>query len=237
MVGQKKTNTRQCQGRCFFDKEEAHLGARGSITWKGLSVSRFLVFCFLGFRFVAFLVAWFLGFKVSKLQRLKCSILPRVRSMFVGGNWWYVRPENMSRTFQTLGNSQIATIQSYDSESEDMGGVCFLYKAIWGGVAKWYEGLVGIICFWTKMEDEHMFRWPAMETLFQIILYLFWRLVSFSVLGAKIVSFCVRIASLNVKIVCYSVNIVPSIVKTVSKWCPWVSSSCLLVQPHSYIAI
>ena len=70
------------------------------------------------------------------------------------------------------------------------------------------------------MEDEHMFRWPAMETLFQIILYLFWRLVSFSVLGAKIVSFCVRIASLNVKIVCYSVNIVPSIVKTVSKWCP-----------------
>ena len=56
-----------------------------------------------------------------------------------------------------------------------------------------------------------------MEIFFQIILYLFWRLVSFSVLGAKIVSFSVRIVSLNVKIVCYSVNIVPSIVKTVSK--------------------
>ena len=56
-----------------------------------------------------------------------------------------------------------------------------------------------------------------MEIFFQIILYLFWRLVSLSVLGAKIVSFSVRIVSLNVKIVCYSVNIVPSIVKTVSK--------------------
>ena len=44
--------------------------------------------------------------------------------------------QKKSRTFQTFGSSQIATIQSYDSESEDVGGVCFLYKAIWGGVAK-----------------------------------------------------------------------------------------------------
>ena len=49
------------------------------------------VYRFRGISFFVFLVfdsllSWLLGFKVSKLQRLKCSILPHVRSMFVGGN-------------------------------------------------------------------------------------------------------------------------------------------------------
>ena len=151
IVGQKKTNTRQCQGRCFFDKEEAHLGARGSINYLkrfiGFAVSRFLFSWFSIRCFLGCLVSWFQSFKVAKIEMFHITPCP------FHVCWWGLmicptrkHVTNVSNVWQ-FSNCNYPKLRQ---RIRGHGGRLFFIQSHLGGCSKMMRGIGGYHLFLNK---------------------------------------------------------------------------------------